>query len=187
MLSRLRIEPLSRGTHHPGVHRCRLGSQPCRLEQGKYRIRCFAHVNPRGITMLRCCVCCGQSYTPRPQVPKQAYCAAPDCQRARKYRWHQAKLQSDPDYRLNQRAAQQAWAQRHPEYWRDYRALRQPHTCREAARQVKKDVCGRGGNWPLGLYWIAPYRAATGQTRSARVVVITPVAMCGCRKMDASR
>jgi len=71
--------------------------------------------------MQRDCACCGQQFVLRPQVPHQQYCAAPACQRSRKYRWHQAKLQSDPDYRLNQRDAQQAWAQRNPDYWRNHR------------------------------------------------------------------
>jgi hypothetical protein len=58
--------------------------------------------------MTRRCACCGKPFAPRPQVPDQACCAAPDCQRARKRQWQRAKLQSDPDYRSNQRAAQQA-------------------------------------------------------------------------------
>lgn len=71
--------------------------------------------------MTRCCACCGEPFEPRPQVPDQAYCSAPECQRARKRQWQRAKLQSDPDYRDNQRSAQQAWSQRNPDYWRDYR------------------------------------------------------------------
>ena len=59
-------------------------------------------------TMTRHCTCCGKPFEPRPQVPGQAYCSDPDCQRARKRQWQRAKLQSDPDYRSNQRAAQQA-------------------------------------------------------------------------------
>ena len=62
--------------------------------------------------MIKRCACCGNSFEPRPQVPDQAYCSSPDCQRARKRQWQRAKLQSDSDYRINQRAAQQAWSQR---------------------------------------------------------------------------
>ena len=58
--------------------------------------------------MTQHCACCGKPFAPRPQVPDQAYCSDPDCQRARKRQWQRAKLQSDPDYRDNQRAAQQA-------------------------------------------------------------------------------
>ena len=67
--------------------------------------------------MTRHCTCCGKPFEPRPQVPDQAFCSAPDCQRARKRQWQRAKLQSDPDYRINQRAAQQAWSQRNQDYW----------------------------------------------------------------------
>ena len=55
--------------------------------------------------MTRCCACCGKSFEPRSQVPDQAYCASPGCQRARKRQWQRVKLQTDPDYRINQRAA----------------------------------------------------------------------------------
>ncbi len=74
--------------------------------------------------MTRYCACCGKPFEPRPQVPDQAYCSAPDCQRARKRQWQRAKLQSDPDYRINQHAAQQAWALRNQDYWRNYRDVR---------------------------------------------------------------
>ena len=69
--------------------------------------------------MTKHCAHCGQPFEPRPQVPDQAFCSAPDCQRARKRQWQRAKLQSDPDYRINQRAAQQAWSQRNQDYWRN--------------------------------------------------------------------
>ena len=72
-------------------------------------------------TMTKRCAHCGQPFEPRPQVPDQAYCSAPDCQRARKRQWQRSKLQSDPDYRINQRAAQQAWSQRNQDYWHNYR------------------------------------------------------------------
>ncbi len=71
--------------------------------------------------MIRHCTCCGKPFEPRPQVPDQAFCSSPDCQRARKRQWQRAKFQSDPDYRVNQRAAQQAWSQRNQDYWRAYR------------------------------------------------------------------
>lgn len=82
--------------------------------------------------MTRPCACCGNLFEPRPQVPNQTFCSSPDCQRARKRQWQRAKLQSDPDYRDNQRAAQQAWSQRNPDYWRDYRADRPDYGKRAA-------------------------------------------------------
>ncbi len=76
----------------------------------------------------RLCAHCGHPFEPRPQVPDQAFCSAPDCQRVRKRQWQRAKLQSDPDYRINQRAAQQAWSQRHQDYW-CWRQLKIDHLC----------------------------------------------------------
>jgi hypothetical protein len=58
-------------------------------------------------TMTQRCACCGKSFELRPQVPNQTFYSAPDCQRARKRQWQRAKRQSDPDYWVNQRAAQQ--------------------------------------------------------------------------------
>lgn len=67
------------------------------------------------------CMACGQIFQPRPQTPQQSYCSAPSCQGQRKNRWQRNKLQNDPDYRDNQRSAQQAWLERNPDYWRQYR------------------------------------------------------------------
>jgi len=53
--------------------------------------------------------------------PKQHYCGAAKCQQIRKNRWEKNKRQSDPDYRENQRRAQQAWSNRNRGYWPVYR------------------------------------------------------------------
>ncbi|WP_231695392.1 hypothetical protein [Ottowia caeni] len=86
------------------------------------------------------CACCGIPFVPRPQVPDQAFCSAPVCQRARKRQWQQSKLQSDPDYRINQRAAQQAWSQRHQDYWRNYRGDRPEYEQRNREQQRLRDA-----------------------------------------------
>jgi hypothetical protein len=67
--------------------------------------------------MTKRCACCGQPFEPRPQVPDQAFCSSPDCQRARRRQWQRDKLKSDPDYRSNQQDAQRAWTQRNQDYW----------------------------------------------------------------------
>ena len=69
----------------------------------------------------RWCSSCGQAFAPAPQVPRQMYCALPDCQRERRRLWQIAKRRSDPDYLANQARAQKAWAERNPGYWRAYR------------------------------------------------------------------
>ncbi|HNQ04624.1 MAG TPA: hypothetical protein PKH69_08425 [Thiobacillaceae bacterium] len=92
--------------------------------------------------MTQHCACCGRPFEPRPQVPDQAYCSAPDCQRARKRQWQRAKHQSDPDYRINQRAAQQAWSQRNQDYWRNYREDRPEYVQRNREQQRLRDANG---------------------------------------------
>jgi len=51
------------------------------------------------LAMTRSCAHCGQPFQLRPQVPNQTYCASAECQRARKLRWQQDKLRTDPDCR----------------------------------------------------------------------------------------
>lgn len=119
--------------------------------------------------MTRCCACCRKPFAPRPQTPDQAYCASTDCQRAR-------KRQSDSDYRINQRAAQQAWSQRN----------RAQQRSRDQGRNddlAKMDVC----DLPHGLYRITRHPASPRENGASWVVEITPVAMACPRKMDMSR
>ena len=92
--------------------------------------------------MHRRCACCGRPFEPRPQVPEQAYCSAPDCQRARKRRWQQTRLRSDPDYRHNQRDAQRAWLDRNPDYWRSYREAHS-HQSNPERRQIHESIARR--------------------------------------------
>ncbi|ATE62429.1 hypothetical protein CCZ27_02640 [Thauera sinica] len=144
--------------------------------------------------MTQRCACCGKPFAPRPQVPNQVFCSAPDCQRARKRQWQRAKLQSDPDYRINQRAAQQAWSQRNPDYWRDYRAIRPEYEHRNRAQQrsrdqdrngdlAKMDVC----DLPSGLYRITRHPAFSSENGDSLIVEITLVRVTCPRKMDVSR
>jgi hypothetical protein len=148
--------------------------------------------------MNRYCTCCGKLFELRPQIPDQIYCSAPDCQRARKRQWQRTKLKSDPDYRINQRAAQQAWSQRNQNYWRDYREAKsdpernqQQHWSRDApqwtqvreAGLAKMDVC----DLPSGLYRITRHPSVSAEHGGSWVVEITPVRVARPRKMDASR
>jgi hypothetical protein len=110
------------------------------------------------------CTSCGVAFRPRPQCPKQNFCPQPTCQRERKRRWQQAKRASDPDYRLNQASAQQAWGARDPNYWCAYR-LGHPEYCernrvrrRERYREqrtrrvAKMDGCTPKALVPSGTY-----------------------------------
>lgn len=133
--------------------------------------------------MPRCCACCGKPFEPRSQVPDQAYCASPACQRARKRQWQRAKLQTDIDYRINQRASQQAWAQRNPDYWRNYRDTRPDYAQRNREQQRSRDQARNGDlakmdvcNLPPGLYRITRHPAFSSGKNISWVVEITPVA-----------
>lgn len=79
--------------------------------------------------MKKICIHCRSFFETKKNVPQQSYCSELSCQRARKQSWHAHKLRSDQDYRTNQRKAQKAWQNSHPEYWKKYRdknALVQP-------------------------------------------------------------
>ena len=127
----------------------------------------------------RRCTHCGQPFVPRPQVRNQAYCAAPECQRARKRRWQCDRLRADPDYRANQRDAQRAWQQRHPDYWRQYR---EQHPLRTTS-PAKMDAC----SVPAGLYRIRPLAPFSLASGGVWVVALTPVRHSCPRKMDACK
>ena len=85
------------------------------------------------------CVACGQCFQPRAQVPRQSYCSAPGCQLQRRKKWLRLKLQADPDYQDNQTRAQQAWSQRNPDYWRQYRESHPDYVDRNRAQQRSRD------------------------------------------------
>lgn len=133
----------------------------------------------------RRCAACSECFWPRPQVPQQTYCQAAACQRERRRRWQQAKRQSDPDYRANQREAQRAWRCRHPEYWRAYRE-RRPVYCegnrlkqrqrdqqRRLGRLANMDVKTRELSVPSGTYRLSRVNAASLAKMDAWTVEIT--------------
>lgn len=116
----------------------------------------------------RLCAACRRLFKPRPQAPRQTYCKAPDCQRERRRRWQEAKRRTDPDYRENQRHAQQAWSERHADYWREYRRTHPEYRERNRAQQrernrlkagpavAKKNESAPAGALRPGLYRIVP-------------------------------
>lgn len=69
----------------------------------------------------------------------------PACQRERRRRWQRRKRRNDPDYRENQTRVQRSWAQRHPEYWRTYRAEHPGYVEKNRAKQRERDRRRAGG------------------------------------------
>ena len=137
------------------------------------------------------CVACSQLFQPRPQVPHQSYCSAPDCQRERRRQWQRLKLQTDLDYQNNQSRAQQAWCQRNPNYWRDYReanpqyvernrALQQARNAKGSASSIAKmDVSIPQMPLPSGIYRLTLVNGAGIAKMDAWTVEIT-VHACEC-------
>lgn len=138
--------------------------------------------------MTRICANCGLNFQPRPQVPNQAYCSAPECQRARKLRWQQDKLRSDPDYRESQRDAQRAWLDRNPGYWANYRARQSLAQKKFGRNTVVKDTsCGSAkldvSPLPAGLYRLRQIAVSRSATPGGWLVELTPVCLdCPCKK-----
>ena len=120
---------------------------------------------------FRQCEACHQAFRPRPQNPDPSETAktatspgritpqfaglnVPQIDKRRR-RWQAAKRQSDPDYREDQKRAQKAWAERHPDYWRAYREQHPEYVARNRARQQER---------ALGLAAIAKMDASKAET-----------------------
>ena len=115
------------------------------------------------------------------------YCGAAACQRTRRRRWQQTKRRNDADYRENQARAQRAWAQRHRDYWREYRrthpqycegnreAARRRRSDRRAARFAKMDASTPLSPVPSGTYRIVPASAEEFAKMDAWIVEMTVI------------
>lgn len=143
--------------------------------------------------MTKRCACCGQPFEPRPQVPDQAFCSSPDCQRARKRQWQRHKLKSDPDYRINQKDAQRAWTERNQDYWRVRRETSigsgQPDPKQAEQSDAREPLLAKmdASTLPSGIYRITRHPAFPSDDGDSWVVEITLLsATCPC-KMDVSR
>ncbi|WP_300339202.1 hypothetical protein [Accumulibacter sp.] len=131
---------------------------------------------------FRQCEACHQPFRPRPQNPDQCFCAAA-CQRERRRRWQAAKRHSDPDYREDQKRAQKAWAERHPDYWRTYREQHPEYVARNRARQRERAPAPAGvakmdaskAEIPLrsGTYRLSPVADVSFAKKNAWMVEIT--------------
>lgn len=85
------------------------------------------------------CACCGRRFRRRPQNPDQQYCSCKACQNRRRQRWRRSRLRSDPDYRDNQADSHKRWAQKHPDYWRQYREGHRDYVDRNRRLQQGRD------------------------------------------------
>lgn len=130
------------------------------------------------------CIHCGRLVPANPRVKHQRYCGAKGCQRARKAKWQREKLAADPDYRANQREAQQRWREANPAYWKNYRAGHPGYHLRNRLMQRKRDLSRRQDGLAkmdasnvsprlgLGEYYLLPRLAK--MDASAQKVLLIP-------------
>lgn len=89
---------------------------------------------------------CRRIFVPDSRVKGQRYCSKKACQRLRKRQWQRQKIKNDPDYRDNQRDAQQLWLEHNRDYWRRYRAQHPGYVKRNRLLQRARDR--RRGRFP---------------------------------------
>jgi hypothetical protein len=144
------------------------------------------------VVTRRHCLACGKLFVPCPKVKEQAYCSARECQRERKRRWHNKKLDDDPDYRQNRRDTQKRWRETHRDYWRRYREThpdsaemnRQRQRERNRLRRVassqiaKTDALGTESRIIPGRYQLVPLGLGTVAKTDAINVEIRFVPRC---------
>ena len=82
---------------------------------------------------------CRRLFLPNPHVNNHQYCNRNDCQRVRKRCWQRKKMKNDPDYRDNQRDAQQCWMEQNRDYWRRYRHRHPEYVKRNRLLQKQRD------------------------------------------------
>jgi hypothetical protein len=85
------------------------------------------------------CCHCGEFFTSDPRHKNQVYCMKPACRRARKAAWKRNKMRTDPDYRFNQKLANQKWGKEHPGYWKEYRSRHQDYAKRNRILQAVRN------------------------------------------------
>ncbi len=137
---------------------------------------------------FRQCQACQAPFRPRPQIADQCFCSAPACQRERRRLWQVTKRHNDPDYRENQKRVQQAWAERPPDYWRNYRREHPEYTERNRAQQrqraqdqaaagqmAKRNASKAEMPLPSGTYRLSPGVDASLAKSDAWMVEITVI------------
>jgi len=122
------------------------------------------------------CPGCDSFFIPRNIL--QIFCSESDCQKARKALWQKQKLACDPEYKKDQKLANQKWLQNTPDYWTDYRqrkpekadrnrSLQKVRNCKSQKNKghpetsnaigiAKMDSRKPGNDRLLGQYWLIP-------------------------------
>ncbi len=129
------------------------------------------------------CPGCDTFFTPRNKL--QIFCSEPDCQKARKALWQKQKLTTDPEYKKDQRLAQQKWLYSNPDYWKNYRRNNPEKVDRNRALQrirnhrkqpvktigiAKMDARKSFKKSILGQFWLVP---AIAKMDPVKIFIIT--------------
>lgn len=85
------------------------------------------------------CLHCRRRFTSRAQNPDQQYCHRKACQNERRRIWRCKRLQSDADYRANQRASHNLWLSKNPDYYRQWRQRNPDYVERNRRQQRTRD------------------------------------------------
>lgn len=131
------------------------------------------------------CTHCGCLVPANTRCKNQEYCGKKECQRARKRKWQKQKMETDDDYRENQRDCQRQWREKHPDYWREYRKNNQRYRERNKIQQkvrdqkrrlclAKMDALTLETNTLSGRYYIVPLLGKM----DALEVDIVPITTC---------
>jgi hypothetical protein len=115
------------------------------------------------------CAHCRCLFVPNPRSKNQRYCSKKECQRARKSAWQRQKLDTDPDYKANQRDCQKLWCSRNPHYWQRWREAHPQYGARNRILQksrrrrrvAKMDASEMNSEIKTGTYYLIPYTLAT--------------------------
>ncbi len=99
------------------------------------------------------CLGCSDDFIPRNR--KQRYCKKPECQKKRKAEWQKKKVQTDPEYRENQKLSNKKWLCNNPDYWRNYRQNNPKKTLRNQELQIIRNKRTRNKGKPLVFTAIA--------------------------------
>lgn len=92
----------------------------------------------------RRCAACKKPFVPNARVRNQRFCSQDSCQKERRRREQQERRRRDPDYRENERCAQERRKEKNPHYSRDFRRNNPEAAKRNRLKQRERDRRRRG-------------------------------------------
>jgi hypothetical protein len=150
------------------------------------------------MTQMIRCTHCQCFFLPNPRVKNQKYCRKKKCQRSRKKLWQKKKMDTDPDYKANQRDCQKQWRQKNRDYWRYYRKnhpdyaqknrllQRARDQKRRLHRLAKMDALEQTSLFKPGSYYLFPEKVDLAKMDAlAHKIIIIPDGYRDLAKKDS--